>query len=210
MNRLKSLVTLCALVLALAGIGVAQTQVNQLPTYCIKGAQVQLIPSGGAYMSQAPGIYNCVATNVWALFAQNGANVQAILAADVTNTTATAATYLSYPILALTNYSFSCTVLYTNSSTNAEVFTLTTPASPTNVLAFAQVYTTNTGTSTDGLLSGSPLAFTAAAAGAGSTVYRATIVGTIENGATAGTLAFQISAASGTSTVKRGSFCTLF
>jgi len=216
MNRLQSLVLACLLVAVLAVTGFAQSTPNlsALSTYnsplsvCAVNAQFILQPSGGAYIGSMPGLYICPAVNTPLPFSQ-GANTLEIQGADFANATATATTFLSWPLNPYGVYKFACVVFWEHSSTVAPVFTLTTPTSPTNVLAFAQVYSTNTGTNTAGLLSGSPLAFTGAAAGAGSTVYKATVEGTIENGSTAGTLAFQLSSASGTVTAKRGSYCSL-
>jgi hypothetical protein len=208
MNFLKMLAISCLLVMALAITGSAQIQVTQLPTTCTAGTQYQLSPAGGAYVTALPGIYNCLAGNVLAPFGGGGSNILGILGGDFTNTTATATTFISYPVLANTNYQFSCVLFWQNSGTNAMVLTVTTPGSPTAANAFAQVYSTNTGTNTSGALSGSPLAFTGAAAAAGSTTYKATIEGVLENGATAGALAFQASAATGTTTIKRSSYCS--
>jgi hypothetical protein len=208
MRVVKSIVLSCLLVMAFAITGFAQTQVTQLPTSCIAGVQYQLSPAGGAYASQVPGLYTCLPGNVLALFGGGGSNTLAVVGADFTNATATAATVISYPVQANLNYQFSCTLFWQNSGTNAMTLTVTTPGSPTNVLAFSQVYSTNTGTNTSGVLTGSPLAFSGAAAGSGATTYKATIEGTLENGSTAGTLAFQASAGTGTTTIKRGSYCS--
>ena len=206
MNRLKPLVALCALMFALADLSVAQTQVTQLPQTCTAGVQYFLSPPAGPYAGLTAGIYNCLPGNVLAQFGGGGANTLLLLS-DFTNTTATPATVFSFPVLANTNYTFACTMFWQNSGTNTETFTLTTPSSPTSVLAFGQVIYNAAGAQNTAPLSGSPLAITSTAAGAGSTTYKASIEGGIQN-VTAGTLAFQISAGTGTSTVKANSFCT--
>lgn len=207
MKLMKSLAVSCLLVMAFAIAGFAQTQVTQLPNTCTSGTQYFLSPAGGAYVTLLPGLYNCLPGNVLARFGGGGANVLAVIGADFTNATATPATAIGYPVLASTTYQFNCTLFWQNSGTNAMTLTITTPGSPTNVLAFGQVNYNAAGAQTDAPFSGSPLAFTSTAAGVGSTTYRAQIDGTIENGANNGTLNFQASAATGTTTIKRGSFC---
>jgi hypothetical protein len=208
MNRLKLIVALCSLVFALSVAGVAQTVVTQLPTTCTAGTQYLLYPSGGAYTGLPQGYYNCLPGNVLAMFSGGGANTLGIVGADfVTAATSTPATFLSYPVLANITYQYSCALFYSESGSVAPTFTVTAPASPTNLFGFAQVYSTNTGTNTSGVLSSG--AFSGATVGATSTVYKATIEGILENGATAGTLAFQVSAGStSNSTIKRGSYCS--
>ena len=211
----KSILASCLLVALLAVAGFAQstpnlgaiTVVNQLPTTCAVGAQVVLQASSGAFAGQASGLYQCPIINTWLPFRQ-GAEVLEVLGADFSNTTATAATVLSYPINPYGVYQFQCTFFYTNSGTNAVTFTLLAPTSPTNVLAFATNIYAAAGTQGFAPLTGSPLSVATTAATTG-TVYKETIEGTIENGATAGTLAFQASSATGTTGVKRGSYCKL-
>ena len=212
MTRLKSTFASVLLVCALAVLAVpafAQTAVTQLPTTCVAGTLYSYTPPSGPYSSATlPGTYLCLAGNVIAPFSGGGASQQLLLT-DFSNTTATAATFISYPVLASTNYTFSCDVFWQNSGTNAITFTITTPASPTSILAYGEVNYNAAGARTDAPFSGSPLAFTSTAAGVGATTYRAVITGAIQNGTTAGTLAFQASAGTGTTTLKAGSNCTV-
>ena len=97
MNRLKSLVALCALMFALADLSVAQTQVTQLPQTCTAGVQYFLSPPAGPYAGLTAGIYNCLPGNVLAQFGGGGANTLLLLS-DFTNTTATPATVFSFPV----------------------------------------------------------------------------------------------------------------
>lgn len=203
-----------ALVLMVAPVlASAVNTLTQWPNVCIPGgtnAQFNFAPQSGAYASAIPpGLYNCISSNVAAIFMGGGAN-RVILLSDFTNTTATAATVISYPLLAKTNYTFSCTLYWQNDGTNAPTFTLVTPTTPTSTLAFAQVIYNAAGSQVAGVLSGSPLAYTSAqAAGVGATTYKAIIDGGIQNGSTAGSLSFQASAATGTTTVKASSYCTV-
>lgn len=196
------------LVLALAIPGAAQTAITQIPTPCTVGTIYSYTPQGGAYVSALPaGNYVCGPGGVFAPYGGSGGNTQIVLT-DLTNATATAATFLSWPILASTSYAFSCEVFWQNSSTTLPTFTITAPTSPTSITAWGQDYIAAT---TDGLVfSGSPLAFTPAAGSVtGSTTYWATITGSIQNGTTAGTLAFQFDSSANTMTVKANSSCTV-
>lgn len=212
------LLSLLALALALVPVlASAQNTLTQFPSTCTPAAnggtfstnsQFYFAPQSGAYASSlAPGLYNCISPGVAALFGGGGAS-KLLLLSDVTGTTA-ATTVFSYPILASTNYTFACVLFWQNSGTNAETFTLATPTSPTSTLAFATIIYNATGGSNTAPLTGSPLAINSTAAGAGATTYKATIDGGIQNGTTAGNLAFQISAATGTPTAKAGSYCTV-
>jgi hypothetical protein len=201
------LLSLLALVLAVPVL--AQTTLTQFPANCIPGglnSQFIFAPQSGAYAaSPGPGLYNCISPNVAALFGGGGAS-KLLLLSDVTATT-TAVTVFSFPVLANVNYTFSCTLFWQNSSTNADTFTLTTPSSPTSVLAFGELIYNATGSTNTAPFTGSPLALSSTAAGAGATTYKATISGGIQNGANAGSIAFQISASSGTATIKANSYC---
>lgn len=211
---MKTLVRFALLALALAivpALASAQATLTQFPSVCVPGginSQFLFQPQSGAYASAlAPGLYNCIAPNQAALFNGGGAS-KLLLLSNVTTTTA-ATNVFSYPILASTNYTFTCTIFWQNSSTNAETFTLATPASPTSVFAFGELVYNAAGGSNTAPFTGSPLALSSTAAGAGSTTYKATISGGIQNGSTAGNLAFQISAAAGTATAVAGSYCAV-
>lgn len=203
---------LLALALVIAPVHAsAQTVLTTFPTVCIPGgtnSQFIFQPQGGAYASPLqPGLYNCISPNTPALFSVGGAN-RLLLLSDVATTTV-ATTVFSYPLLSYTNYTFTCTIFWQNSSTNANTFTVSYPTSPTAVSAFlTSIYTAAGAQVALPLAGGPPVTATGGAAGAGSTTYKAVIDGGIQNGATAGTLAFQISATSGTATAKAGSFCT--
>ena len=191
----------------------AVTIVNQLPTTCSPTAtppanQVVLQSNGGAFQGQPSGLYNCVAVNVWQLFGQ-GANTLEVLGADSATITTVATTVLSFPINPFGVYKYSCSIFWTNSGTNAETFTITTPTSPNNVFGWGRYVYAAAGTQNVAAFSGSPLTSASTSSVTGTGTNEATILGTIENGATGGTLAFQISAASGNTVVKRGSFCSL-
>jgi hypothetical protein len=209
MKLFKLLVVSCLLVMALAIAGSAQTQVTQLPATCVAGTLYNLSLTGTAYESApGPGLFVCLAGNTFGIYYGAGSTVQGQIGADFTNLTATPATVLSFPVLASTNYRFACLIFYGNSGTNAVTFTLTTPASPTNVFAESENIYAAAGTQAVAPLSGSPLAIATTAAATG-TNYIEKISGIIENGATTGTLALQASSATGTTTVKRGSFCAV-
>ncbi len=207
MKILKALAVSCLLVMALAITGSAQTAISQIPTPCVNGTIYAYTPQGGAYTSQPAGLYTCIG-NVFMSYGGAGATTQALIGSSFTNATATAATIFTFPVLANTNYRFSCSFFYQNSGTNAVTFTMTTPASPTNVIAEAQNIYTVTGTQTFAALTGSPLAIATTAVATG-TNFLERIEGTIENGSTAGNLNFQGSSATGTTAVARGSFWTV-
>jgi hypothetical protein len=213
-----ALLALVALALTFAAPAFAQNSYTQFPTYCtpaINGgtaatnSSFYFYPQGGAYASPLPpGLYLCTAPNVAAPFMGGGASKQLLLA-DVATTTA-AASVFSYPLLANTNYTFSCTLFWQNSSTNADTFTVAAPTSPTAILAYLTSIYTAAGAQVAAPLSGGPpLTGTGGTAGVGSTTYKAIVDGGIQNGANAGNLAFQISATSGTATIKAGSYCTV-
>ena len=227
MKSFKSFFASCLLVAILAVAGFAQssptlsavTVVSQLPTTCTAAtgttAAQQTILQGqsGAYTGQGSGLYVCVEANVWQLFGQ-GANTLELQGGDYSNATATAGTItaggttLSFPLNPNGTYKFSCTLFYTNTGTNAVTFTMITPTSPTNVVAYATNIYAAAGTQTFAPLTSSPLSIATTGATTG-TVYKEDIAGTIENGANAGVLAFQASAATGTTAVKRGSYCSI-
>jgi hypothetical protein len=223
MKKAMPILASCLLVAVLAVTGFAQsvpvlsslTTYNQLPPSqqnptCSPGTAFVLLPSGGSYIGQGPGLYICPQYNVPLLFGQ-GANTLEVQGADFTNATATAATVLSWPIYPYGVYALTCTLFWQNSGTSGDlVLTVTTPTSPTNSLFYSQIYTNKTGTLNGDVLTGSPLAYTSTTAPtASATSYRAIVEGTIENGANAGTLAIQASASAGTTTIKRGSYCKL-
>jgi hypothetical protein len=136
--------------------------------------------------------------------------------ANVSNSTTTMAnaTGLSWPIAASHNYYLSCSLIYQSASTSGGLkLAFTGPASPTQV-----EYCLNNGTSA----TASANSCTAAANTSFGTVVGSTVVGlattnlpanffgTIENGANAGTLQLQFaSVASVSTTIERGSVCTL-
>ena len=212
---MKKLVTLSLLALALAIVPVlasAQATLTQYPTVCVPGgtnSQFIFAPQGGAYASAlSPGLYNCISPNVAARFGGGNAN-DLLLLSDVT-ATSSAVTVFSYPLLASTNYSFECTLFWQDSTTAAVNFSLAAPASPTSILGFlTSIYTAAGALVAVPLSGGPPVAAQSGAAGAGATTYKAVIDGGIQNGTTAGGLAFQVNGVSGsTATVKAGSHCS--
>jgi hypothetical protein len=208
MTKFKSFAVLCLLValsFAFPSSSSAQTVVTQVPTTCTSYTIYTYYPQGGAYGTTPAGTYMCLPGNVFAAYGGAGAGTQLLLA-NYTNATATASNLFTFPVLASTNYQFRCTLFFQNSgSSNANVFTLTTPASPTNVVATAEfIYTSTLGAAA---LTGTPLIATATVP-AGATTYKATITGTIQNGTTAGNIVFQGAATTGTLTVLNGSYCS--
>lgn len=135
------------------------------------------------------------------------------VAADVATTTASFSdvTGLSYAVAANTSYSFACDLSYTTAvSTTALQLSVNGPASPT-VLR----YTVLTATSATTTFAASESAYdtnTNPATGGGATALPVTVVGSIENGTTAGTLVIRLRTEVGGSTVTvlRGSFCTFY
>jgi hypothetical protein len=210
MTKLKTLGVLCLLValsFAFPSSSVAQTIVTQIPTTCTTGTLYLYYPQAGAYSSAPSGQYVCGAGNQFLTYGGSGGNTQVLLA-SYTNATNTASAIFTFPVLASTNYQFSCTFYWQNSGTNANTWTLTTPSSPTNVIAFASLGYNATNSANTAPLTGSPLALTGTAAAAGATTYKATIDGTIQNGTTAGNIVFEGAASSGTLTVLNGSYCS--
>jgi len=217
MSKLKSIAVCLLLTLACMALpAAAQTAVTQLPNTCAQGSVYIFTPSGGPYSGlQAPGTYICVGNNILLPFGASGTTLE-LTGANFTNATATPATItaggvpLSWPVFANTNYHFSCKLFWQGSSGSTTMqITVATPSSPTNLSGFAQIYTVNSGTNTMGALSSG--AFTSAVAGAGATTYLAQVDGTLENGANPGTLAFQVAAPVGSTTVTivRGSYCNV-
>lgn len=197
------------LVLAMAIPGSAQTVVTQIPTTCTAYTIYTYQPQGGAYAANPPaGTYTCLPGNVFVSYSGAGGTTQ-ILLADV-SATSTATAFLTFPVLASINYQLSCTLFWQNSTTDSDTFTIATPASPTSVVAYGQTFTGSTGgTVTGAVFTGSPLAVTTATATAGATSYLGKIDGTIQNGTTAGNVAFEISQGNGgTATIKAGSYCS--
>lgn len=209
----KSVVLTMALsaVLLIGGLlmpAAAQVQITQVPTPCTPLVIYQLSAPGGAFSQQIQsGNYLCTASGAFLPYG-GGGGVKQVVPSNVA-ATSTATTFLTYPVLANANYTFSCDVYWQNSGANATTFTLTTPSSPTSVIAFGQAIYAAGGTQNVGVFSGSPLAFSSTSAGAGSTTYKTIVSGTIFNGANAGNVAFQISAATGTATVLAGSTCAM-
>lgn len=196
------------LVLALAIPGVSQTAVTQIPTPCTAGTIYTYYPQSTAYLpSVGAGTYLCNSFGQFLSYGGTGGGTQMVLT-NVTNATTTAATFLSWPVLASTNYTFSCDVFWQNSSTTLPTFTLTAPTSPTSILAWGQDYIA--ATTAGAVFSGSPLAFTPASGTVvASTTYKASITGAIQNGTTAGTLAFQFNSSANTMTVLANTNCTV-
>lgn len=209
MKLIKSLAVSCLLVMAFAITGAAQTVVTQLPTTCTPNTLFNFQPSGTSYEAITPiGLVVCLPGNQYGSYSGAGGTTQGQTGADFTNTTATPATVFTFPMLANTNYRVACYILYGNSGTNAVTFTVTTPASPTNAALESQNIYAAAGTQAIAPLSGSPLAIATTAAATG-TIYVERIEGMVENGATAGNMTVQASSATGTTTVKRASFCSV-
>jgi len=209
MKLMKSIVLSCLLVMAFAITGMAQTVVTQIPTTCTTNTIYQLLPPAGAYAPTVPaGLYVCYGGNTFVSYGGAGGSTQVLLS-NYTNATATASAIQTFPLLASTNYQYSCALFWQNSGTGAGItLTLVTPSSPTSTIAFAQIIYNATGGSNTAPLTGSPLALTSTAAGAGATTYKALLDGTIQN-VTAGNLVFEGSTASGTVTVLNGSYCSV-
>lgn len=205
MSKLKSIGLSILLTLAVACFckpeAAAQTSITQVPTTCTNYTVYLYTPPGGSFTgTPLPGLYYCLGN---ALLAYGKPQ---ILMADVSATT-TATPFITFPVLANTNYTFSCELYWQNSATNADTVTITTPASPTSVTAFAfSVVATGIN---GNVFSGSPLALNTAAAGAGGTTYLDRVSGTIQNGSTAGNVVFEINGASGTGTAKANTSCNL-
>lgn len=136
------------------------------------------------------------------------------VAADVSTTSGTNysdVTGLTFAVAANTSYSISCDLMYSTAATTTALrLAVNGPASPTavNINSFVIASSTAFG-SFYATAYDSDNAFTT---GGGATVYPATLIGTVENGANAGTLAVRIKSEVDTSavTIKRGSFCTLY
>jgi hypothetical protein len=204
--KFRKMLLLLGAVVAFALPGFAQIAITSVPTTCTSYSIFSFSPQSTAYLSTpGAGTYICLPGNQFLSYPGGGGGTQ-ILLSNYTNATATASTVITFPMLANTVYQFSCTLFWQNSGANATVFTLVTPASPTNVNAFGQIITSAAGAQVTTPLSGNPLAITATAA-VGATTYKAIIDGTIQN-VTAGNLLFQGSATAGTITILNGSYCS--
>ena len=210
MKTLKALAVSCLLVMALAIAGSAQTAITQIPTTCTAYTIYTYTPQGGAYAANPPaGTYTCLPGNQFVSYSGSGGATQIVLG-DV-SATSTAAAFLTFPVLANTNYQFSCNLFWQNGTiSDSATITITTPASPTAITAYGSSITGSTGaTLLSAVFTGSPLTFTTAVATAATTTYKANIDGTIQNGTTAGNIVFEISQGNaGTGIVKAGSYCS--
>jgi hypothetical protein len=129
---------------------------------------------------------------------------------DVSATSTTAVTFATFAVQSSKTYSVHCDLYMSSSNTsNTPALKATCPASPTYSLFGAQIprSATSVGVGTAACGSNiSPGATTTA-----TTVFPGWLTGTIQNGSTAGSLSLQVaSSGSYTTTVKQGSFCTLY
>jgi hypothetical protein len=142
-------------------------------------------------------------------------NVCKTTSAITLSTSATTVCLWTLPAVAKT-WAFTCFIGYKLSAGTAPTFTLAMNASqtPTNETGFANIYSTNTGTSTQNSMSstssGTQNILTGGAVTTGTT-YQATAFGTIQASATNGTFAIQalIGGQSSAGTVTVGSTCIL-
>jgi hypothetical protein len=132
-----------------------------------------------------------------------------ILTANSASLTSTQTTIVSWNIAASFKQSFSCEIYYQGSTTSAVLrLDVTVPASPTFTQYSAEIYG-NSGavapTFTQTTTGGTNL--TGPALTAGTTTYKAKVVGTVNNGTTAGVIAVQAGTAAAAVTIQKGSFC---
>lgn len=129
-----------------------------------------------------------------------------------TNTTATTWKTVTLPAVAL-SWSFHCNIAYQESVTTAGmVLGIISSVSPTSEFAQARIYTTATGTSTDGSVTAttnlSQTVLTGANVGTANATFQATLDGVIE--VASGGSSFSIQAwnsSAATLTILRGSYC---
>jgi hypothetical protein len=159
----------------------------------------------------------CASTSANCLVLDNSgvgeANHQPQSGSNFAKTTASLQTWESIPIYASQIISFDCKGFWQGSTTAATLgLAVTTPASPTNIAAWAKIDTTATNTSTSSAITASATAFVGGTPNAATTSYPFSIYGTVENGTTAGSLAIQAEngAASGTMNIIRGSYCHFY
>jgi hypothetical protein len=128
-----------------------------------------------------------------------------------TSTSFADVTGLTFSVSASTSYSIVCEISYVTAvSTTALQLALNGPASPT-----AMRYTVRTSTTATAMHSASQSAYDAntnPATGGGATALPVRLVGTVENGSNAGTLALRMrtEVSSSSVTVQRGSYCVLY
>jgi hypothetical protein len=129
---------------------------------------------------------------------------------DVSATSTTAATFATFAVAASKTYCVRCELYISSSSTsNTPKLQATCPSSPTYSLFGAQIPTSATAFSLGTAACGSSIGSNATATA--STVFPGSFSGTIINGSNAGSLSLQVaSSGSYTTTVKQGSFCTLY
>ena len=164
----------------------------------------------GQIPKKAAGVWTCAADNTGGGGGGNVLNAVRVTA-NVANSTTTFAdvTGLTMAVAATTNYSFSCELSYTSAATTTALqLSINGPASPT-----AMRYSVFTNTTATAKHSASQSAYdtvTNPGTSLGATAVPVRIVGTLENGSNAGTLAIRLRSEVATSavTVLRGSFCT--
>lgn len=132
-------------------------------------------------------------------------------AGSATNTLVT--TGMTFSIAASTTYTLSCDILFTVSATSGVGLTsgVNGPGTPTQVTLMRVINTTATAFRVDSTAGATWAAKVGATATTVTSLSSAKFSGTIENGTTAGTLDIQYAniGTTGTTVVKRGSFCRL-
>ncbi len=130
---------------------------------------------------------------------------------SATNTLVT--TGMTFSLAASTTYTLDCNILFTVSATSAVGLTLGVngPGTPTQVTLMRLMNTTATAFRLDSTAGATWAAKIGATATTVTSLSSARLTGTIENGTTAGTLDVQYAniGTTGTTVVKRGSFCRL-
>ena len=167
------------------------------------------------FLLAAKTMVNLAADVTGVLPAANGGSVMQILAADTagsaSNTLVT--TGMTFPIAASAKYTLDCDLLFTVSTTSGVGLTLGVngPGSPTEVSLMRQINTTATAFRVDSSQGTAWAAKVGATATTVTALSLAQFYGSIENGTTAGTLDVQYAniATTGTTVIKRGSWCKL-
>ena len=149
--------------------------------------------------------------------AQNNTQLLTANSAGITATTPGTTEWTWGALFKSTNYSLHCSILYSQALAAAGVgFAIqSATTAATRIDAWGSVFTTNTGTSAQGavqnLTSTTATSIVSATPGVAGTIYQASLDGTIQVGATAGTLNILVYTgnASDAITIYAGSYCAV-
>jgi len=199
-------------------LGVVDTTATQLilDTKTSAGDPTGVGTGGGLYYNSSNDRFRCYEGSTW----KNCTTGTVRTTADRQTTTTAYGdiTGLTVPVNANTDYNFSCSLIFQSAATTTGfAFSVNGPASPTLIDYTVSYQTTANATASTALMTvRHDTAYNAMAAVASTiaatTNLRATIEGTLSNGATAGTLAIRFLSEVNASaiTVKKGSYCNIY